>query len=159
VVRYGFAFVLVLWCQSGAANIDPLLVNDSYEQGDNVDKPRPFKRSAVVSVVITENATKSLAGASATDDCGGFVVTPKLVKQYFRRARAVSVQDYRHELDWSPCVAGGTLKLADGRLADWGVQQLGLGWLYINHRRHFFHCEKCSLVLLGADLDPKVPPK
>ncbi len=159
MVRYWFIVVLAIWCQCSPAAIDPQLVNDSYEDGDNIHKPRPFKRSPVVSVVIAENATKSLAGASATDDCSGFVVTPALVKQYFRRARTVSSEGYRHQLDWSPCVANGTLKLADGRSADWGVQQLGLGWLYIDHRRYFFHCERCSLVFLGIDLDPKVPAK
>lgn len=154
--------VCVLLLLSGlgaAAEPDPQLVRDSYEDGDNIYKPRPFKRSAVVSVVITENATLSVAGQGAADDCSGFLVTPKLIKQYFGRARTVGLRDYSHTLNWSPCVANGTLVLADGRKANWGVQQLGLGWLHINHRLHYFHCEKCSLVLLGADLDPKVPPK
>jgi hypothetical protein len=143
-----------------AAEPDPQLVRDSYEEGDNIYKPRPFKRSAVASVVITENATLSVAGQGAADDCSGFLVTPKLIKQYFGRAKTVGFRDYSHTLDWSPCVANGNLILADGRRANWGVQQLGLGWLHINHRLHYFHCEeKCGVFLLGADLDPKLPPE
>jgi hypothetical protein len=153
-------FVLLLSGLEAAAEPDPQLVRDSYEEGDNVYKPRPYRRSAVATVVITENATKSLAGASATDDCSGFVVTPRLIKQYFGRAKTVGSRDYSHTLDWSPCVANGSLVLADGRKANWGVQQLGLGWLHINHRLYYFHCEKkCGVYLLGADLAPKLPPK
>jgi hypothetical protein len=152
--------VLLLSGLGAAAEPDPQLVRDSYEEGDNIYKPRPYKRSAVATVVITENATLSVAGQGAADDCSGFLVTPRLIKQYFGRAKTVGSRDYSHTLDWSPCVANGSLVLADGRRANWGVQQLGLGWLHINHRLHYFHCEKrCGVYLLGVDLDPKLPPK
>jgi hypothetical protein len=35
------------------------------------------------------------------------------------------------------------------------VQQYGLGWLYVDYRRTYFHCGKCSLVNLGVPLPPK----
>ncbi|HZF79143.1 MAG TPA: hypothetical protein VEZ89_05075, partial [Rubrivivax sp.] len=83
-------------------------------------------------------------------------MTAAQVRQYFARARTVSQRAYSHEFDWSPCVASGTLTLADGRSAQWGVQQYGLGWLYINHRRTYFYCRKCSLVNLGVTRSTEV---
>ena len=135
--------------------LDPDFVVDSYEDGADIYKPRPFRRSAVRQVVIEENAAKSLPGQSASDDCRRFVVTAAQVRQYFARARTVSQRAYSHELDWSPCVASGKLTLTDGRSAQWGVQQYGLGWLTIDHRRTYFHCGKCSLVNLDVHLPPK----
>ena len=140
--------LLLLWAAGAAAVVDPEFVSDSYEDGANTQKPRPYKRSPVVSVVIKENAAKSLPGQDTPDDCSRFVVTAAQVKQYYARARPVSKRAHSHELDWSPCVANGRLKLADGRSARWGVQQYGLGWLYIHHRLYYFHCEKCKLVQL-----------
>lgn len=125
-----------------------------HEDGALALKPRPYKPSAVASVVITENATKALAGKDMPDDCTRFVVTPQQIRQYFQRAKPVSRRDFVHELDWSPCMAIGDLKLADGRTGRWSVQQYGLGTLYIDHRSHYFHCEKCSLV----NLIPPWPP-
>jgi hypothetical protein len=113
----------------------------NYEDGALAFKPHPYERGAVPSAVITENATKVLDGKDLPDDCTRFVVTPQQIRQYFRRARPVSRQDLMHELDWSPCMAIGDLKLADGRTARWSVQQYGLGTLYIDRRSHYFHCE------------------
>ena len=124
----------------------------NHEDGALALKPRPYKRSAVASVVIKENATKAMAGNDMPDDCTRFVVTPRQIRQYFQRARPVSYQDFLHELDWSPCMATGELMLADGRSGRWSVQQYGLGTLYIDRRSHYFHCEKCSLVNLVPEL-------
>jgi hypothetical protein len=124
----------------------------NYEDGALALKPRPYKRSPVASVVIKENATKALAGKDMPDDCTRFVVTPRQIRQYFQRAKPVSRRDFMHELDWSPCMAIGELKLADGRSGLWSVQQYGLGTLYIDRRSHYFHCEKCSLVNLVPEL-------
>lgn len=146
---------LPLWHTDVAAAPDPAMVLDSYEDGADIHKPRPYKRSPVRTVVIEANAAKSAAGQGSPDDCSRFVVTEAQVKQYFARARSVSQRAYSHDLDWSPCVASGSLTLADGRQAQWGVQQYGLGWLYIDHRRTYFHCGKCSLVNLGVPLPPK----
>ncbi len=145
----------LLWHAGFATAAGPEVIVDSYEDGADVHTPRPFRRSPVRTVVIEENAAKSAAGQGAPDDCGRFVVTEAQVKQYFARARTVSQRAYSHDLDWSPCVASGTLTLADGRQAQWGVQQYGLGWLYIDHRRTYFHCRRCSLVNLGVPLPPK----
>jgi hypothetical protein len=142
-----FAATILVGLGTAAADASPP-ADANYEDGALALKPRPYKRSAVASVVITENATKALAGKDMPDDCTRFVVTPQQIRQYFRRARPVSRRDFMHELDWSPCMAIGDLKLADGRTARWSVQQYGLGTLYIDHRSHYFHCEKCSLVNL-----------
>jgi hypothetical protein len=146
---------VLLWCAGTAQAAAAGPIADSYEDGANIHQPRPFKRSRVREVVIEENGTKSPAGQGAADDCSRFVVSEAQVRQYFARARTVSQRAYSHELDWSPCVASGTLSLADGRRAQWGVQQYGLGWLYIDQRRTYFHCKTCSLVNLEAPLPPK----
>ena len=146
---------LALWVAAAVAAVDPEFVNDSYEAGANTHRARPFKRSAVSAVVIEDNAGKSVPGQNTPDDCRRFVVTPAQVKQYFARARPVSQIAYSHDFEWSPCVASGRLELADGRTALWGVQQYGLGWLYIRHQRHYFHCGTCSLVNLAVPAPAK----
>jgi hypothetical protein len=148
-LHFAAALLIGLGSGTGAAS-QP--ANANYEDGALALKPRPYKRSAVASVVIKENAAKALAGKDMPDDCTRFVVTPKQIRQYFQRAKPVSYQDFLHELDWSPCMATGELKLADGRSGLWSVQQYGLGTLYIDRRSHYFHCEKCSLVNLVPEL-------
>ena len=148
--------LLALWHPGqvrAAADAGPIV--DSYEDGAHIHQPRPFKRSRVRDVRIDENGAKSPAGQGAPDDCSRFVVSQAQVRQYFAKARTVSQRAYSHELDWSPCVASGTLALADGRRGQWGVQQYGLGWLYIDQRRTYFHCKTCSLVDLTVTLPPK----
>lgn len=155
VTLCGLACAALLLGQAAHAASDPGFVVDRYEEGDRIQQPRPFKRSPVREVVIEENGAKSVAGKGTVDDCSRFLVTETQVRQYFARARTVSKRAYSDELDWSPCVANGTLKLADGRQARWGVQQYGLGWLYIDHRLTYFHCERCSLVERRVTLPPK----
>ena len=146
-----FAATLLIGLGSALAEASQL-AEANYQDGALALKPRPYKRSAVASVVIKENATKALAGKDMRGDCTRFVVTPRQIRQYFQRAKPVSRQDFMHELDWSPCMAIGELKLADGRSGLWSVQQYGLGTLYIDRRSHYFHCEKCSLVNLVPEL-------
>jgi hypothetical protein len=151
--------LMLLLLQPGDARAAPVSAGapivDSYEDGTKIQRPRPFKRSRVRDVLIEENGAKSLAAEGTPDDCSRFVVSEAQVRQYFARARTISQRAYSHELDWSPCVASGTLALADGRRAQWGVQQYGLGWLYIDQRRTYFHCRTCSLVNLAVTLTPK----
>jgi hypothetical protein len=151
MVKFFFCLVVALWTLAVRAQPDPGVVQDSYEGGDKAHLARPFKRSVVKTVVVVENGIKSAAGKDMPEDCGHFLVTQKQVKRYFQRAKPVSYRNYTHELDWSPCVANGELTLADGRTAKWGVQQYGLGWLYIHHHLHYFHCNQCGLESLRPE--------
>ena len=150
-------FVALVPCHPAHADQSPAtdLVVDRYEDGSHYQMKRPFRRSKVRAVTITEPAQAPMADEGDTRDCQRFVLSAALVKQYFARAEQVSAHAYMHGNDWSPCHVKGTLILADGRRADWGVQQLGSGYLVVQSRRYYFYCEDCRLTGLG--LQPLVP--
>lgn len=151
------SMVALLPCHVAHADQSPTtgVIVDRYEDGSHYQMKRPFKRSKVRAVTITEPAQAPMTDEGDTRDCQRFVLSAALVRQYFARAEQVSARAYMHDNDWSPCHVKGTLMLADGRRADWGVQQLGSGYLIVQNRRYYFYCEDCRLTGLG--LQPLVP--
>ena len=75
---------------------------------------------------------------------------PSMVREYFRKARQVSAQAYKHNEVWSHCEATGKFSYRDGRSGQWRIQQYGLGVLLIGDQKIYLRCESCKLTGLGA---------
>lgn len=147
----GTLMLILIPCHQVRADDLPAtgLVVDRYEGGSHHQLKRPFKRSKVRTVTITEPVQAPMADEGVAQGCQRFVLSAALVKQYFSKAQQVSARAYMHDNDWSSCHVKGSLVLADGRRADWGVQQLGSGYLVVQNRRYYFYCEDCRLTGLG----------
>lgn len=125
-------------------------IDDAYDEGTNSDK-RPFKRGVLQSITIEFDGQHPGTSKPVLEGCEGFAPKPSLVREYFRKARQVSAQSYKHDEVWSNCEATGTFSYRDGRSGQWRIQQYGLGVLLMDKRKVYLHCERCKLSGLGAE--------
>ena len=107
----------------------------------------PYKPGKVKEAVVTAPSEKSKI--RPTEDCTTFVMTPKLVKYFFRHARAVSERTQMHELDWSACYAEGTIIFDNKDIGTWLIARYGSGALSLKNGKFkgktvFFYCSKCD---------------
>ena len=118
---------------------------------DNPDyyKAIPYKPTRIVNLTITTPSAQSQVDLK--EDCKDFVMKPKLVKEFFHHARAVSQQVYMHDLDWSACYSEGSVEFANKDKGQWVISRYGSGSLLIKSRNGkptekllFFNCTKCE---------------
>jgi hypothetical protein len=105
----------------------------------------PAHLPAIRVVTIERNALQTGTEPQHDSDCSRFVLTPKLVQRFFRRARRV--EDIRGEeaVERGPCQAEGRLRFADGRSARWMIEQVGTGTLWIGSSPPItLHCPNCD---------------
>ena len=138
-----FWVVCLLGIFQGVATAEEYIPDRYDSDGDRYWIPRPYKKSPVTHVTIMENGMKSEAGKGMPDDCTKFKVTEKDIKEYFAKAKVVSNGAYMHEINWSPCYAGGEIKFANGKSGKWGVQQLRAGYLLMDGKEYYFDCQRC----------------
>ena len=106
----------------------------------------PLDLPHIARITILRNATKSTQETDPAVSCGGFKLTPKLVRRYLTHAKTVDPNDAHHTLDWSPCSASGELLLADGRRGRWHIEQLRAGTLTIGEAdEQILYCPSCKL--------------
>lgn len=98
----------------------------------------------IISVHIEENGSTSKAD-NEKSNCSAFKLGVRDVRRYFSRARQVkNPEDARHTLDWLPCYASGTLRLADNRKIDWTIYQSQTATLAgDNGKEMLFYCPDC----------------
>lgn len=106
-----------------------------------------FKPPVVAKIEVDKPSQKSDAGGD--EDCSGFVMTPRLARQFFQHAQAVSEHRRMHELDWSACHAEGRVTFVDGQRGAWMIARYGVGALTLSSGRLkdktiFLHCAKCE---------------
>lgn len=106
----------------------------------------PIKLPRITAVEITENGARSSPGAEPNLDCSRFQLKPKQVRQYFSRARQLKdPKDSHHTLDWLPCYASGTLRLADGKTASWVIEQSQTARLTVAGAAEIsLYCPRCK---------------
>jgi hypothetical protein len=96
-------------------------------------------------VTIERNALQTGSEPQPYSDCSRFVLTPKLVQRFFRRAKRV--EDIRGEeaAERGPCQAEGRLRFADGRSARWMIEQIGTATLWIGASPPItLYCPNCD---------------
>lgn len=106
----------------------------------------PIKLPRITSVAITENGARSSPTAEPNLDCTRFKLKSTQVRQYFSRARQLKdPKDSHHTLDWLPCYASGTLRLADGKTATWVIEQSQTARLTLSDAPEIsLYCPRCK---------------
>jgi hypothetical protein len=128
------------------------LAQDSYEGGRNYWKPRPYKVTAVKSVVILQNGawSENISSDETAEICSKFVLSQSDVREFFRRARRVSYKEYSHDLDMSRCHATGKVVFANGDRGEWSVDRERRGLLTLSDGRNvYFYCRNCGAKAFG----------
>ena len=138
-----FWVICLLVIFQGVATAEEYLPDRYDSDGDRYWSPRPYKKSPIKQIKITENGMKSNAGKGEPDDCSKFKVTEKAIKEYFAKAKVVSRGAYMHEINWSACYANGEIDFANGKSGKWGVQKLRSGYLFMDGKKYYFDCQKC----------------
>ena len=135
--------VALLLCSAAAAAWaeEPCTPGSEYE-------PRTclLELPRITRVTILRNAAKSNQELDPAVSCGGFKLTPKLVRRYLTHAKTVDPNDAHHTLDWSPCSASGEVRFADGRSGRWHIEQLRAGTLKIGGaEEQILYCPSCRI--------------
>ncbi len=120
----------------------------------NRDDPRyykayKYKAPPVRSVTFTANGARSENAGDSTENCAAFKLTERHIKEFFRKARAVSQNFSENELGWSPCYAEGTVVFSNGEEATWSVSPWQDGAISITNGKNrgkgaLLYCEKCD---------------
>ncbi len=105
-----------------------------------------FVLPRITTMEVIENGARSSPTAEPTLDCAKFTLSTRQVARYFSKARQIKDEsDSHHTLDWFPCYASGTLRLADGRQAEWVIEQGQTGTLTIaGEKKRFLYCSLCK---------------
>jgi hypothetical protein len=105
----------------------------------------PLELPRITRITILRNAAKSIQETDPAVSCGGFKLTPTLVRRYLTHAKTVDANDAHHTLDWSPCSASGEVRFADGRRGRWHIEQLRAGTLKIGDAdEQVVYCASCK---------------
>jgi len=105
----------------------------------------PLELPPIQKVKVVRNAVKSEAETNPAVRCGAFRLTPALVRRYLSQAKTTTANAAHHTLDWSPCYATGRLTFADGRSAEWSIDNLRSGSLTIEGAEPVtLYCPACG---------------
>ena len=75
--------------------------------------------------------------------CSSFSMTKQQVVRYFKKAKVVQGMAF-HELDWSACFVGGTIKKGAG-LVKWRINATCAGQIeWANGKVQYFYYEPCE---------------
>ncbi len=96
-------------------------------------------------ITITDTGITSIAGENLKISCEEFILTKKNLLEYFRIAKRVNRNDYRHKLDWSPCYVKGKIYLDDGEIGGWGIHQYRGGVInFDSGETIYMYCPTCE---------------
>jgi hypothetical protein len=138
MVIAAFLFVLSGMIASPSAQADGSIGDGTRPRLQRLELPQ------VKDITIDENGAASPAAKGSPEECSGFVLHKRDVREYFKRAGEVSPHDYSHMLDWSPCYASGKVIFKNGLTGTWGIQQLRAGSLALSDGRTLYlYCPKC----------------
>ncbi len=134
----------------------PAVASDAYDGGDKMDIPRPYKITAVKSLVITINGGWSdrISSEERPKDCKSFILTERDVREFFRHARHISYRSYYDDVK-SRCYATGEVVFANGDHGQWKIDRSAEGNLTLsNNIEIYLECLKCS----GKAYEWQIPP-
>jgi len=107
-----------------------------------------YKIRKIAKITIT-NATER-SDYNPQETCETFVMTPRLVKYFFRHAKVTSANYHHYRDDLSSCSSEGTIEFSDGDKGHWTVSRNGVGLMSILNRKElkgdviYLHCDKCE---------------
>ena len=124
------------WAAHAQGGVDP----DYY-------KVMPYRIGKIAKLTITSASQKS--DYDEAEDCRSFVMTPALIRDFFRHARPVSEAARMHEYDFSSCQAEGKVRFANGDEAAWLIWRGGTGLMLPSNgkfkgKKIYLHCLKCE---------------
>ena len=104
----------------------------------------PLRLPAPRTIVVEKNAQQAWREKVQPVSCRSFVVTLAAVGQYLRRARRTDAQSVHYTLPESPCYASGWVRFADGRVAQWRIDQFAIGKLtFKDGKVVILYCPAC----------------
>jgi hypothetical protein len=89
----------------------------------------PTGLAAVRSLVVEKVAQRAWLEKVQPPNCEAFAPDAAVMRRYLAQARRTDAGAVHHVLAESPCQASGRVRFADGRRAQWSVDQLGVGKL------------------------------
>ena len=129
-----------------ALTASPAWAGDGCTQGSEFEPPScPLRLPRIKTLRIDTNAAKAVQETDPAVDCSAFKLQEKQVRRFFLRARTADENNAHHTLDWSACHASGTLSLANGKQAQWRIDQSRTGTLAIDGAEALFlYCPACN---------------
>lgn len=104
----------------------------------------PLRLPAPRAIVVEKTAQQAWQEKVQPVSCRSFVVTAATVGQYLRRARRTDAQSVHFTLAESPCYASGRVRFADGRVAQWRIDQFAIGKLRFGDGKSVvLYCPAC----------------
>ncbi len=95
-------------------------------------------------IKVEKNAARSPADNQATN-CAGFNLSAVMIRRYFSKALKIkTTAAIDHTLDWLPCYASGTLLFANGKTAQWHIEQAQTARLTFSDTEELLlYCPRC----------------
>ena len=104
----------------------------------------PLHHLAITSVKIEHNGRKAVAAQNDPVDCSAFRLDEAKVRRFFSKGKVVAPKN-EHSLDWAPCSSDGVLRLANGNVVRWEIDQSKVGWLiYGTGNTTIVYCPDCD---------------
>lgn len=111
----------------------------------------PLDVKGINKITITEIGIKSLAGKDLNISCKKFILTKADIEEYFKIAKRVSKNDYRHMLDWSPCYVKGKMFLNNGNIGEWDIHQYRGGVINFGiDKIIYMYCPLCKAKMFDS---------
>ncbi|AKJ32222.1 hypothetical protein AAW51_5531 [Caldimonas brevitalea] len=143
----------LLWAQAALACALPQLEVEASEP-----LTFPLRLAPIVSISLRAERGGADARPAATEDCRRFRPSVEDVRHYLQTARELSSRDHRGPRPSAPCSVAGMVRFADGRTAQWRMQQdMGGTLSFVNGREHYLYCRTCQITAaptLPGSADP-----
>jgi hypothetical protein len=122
---------LVLWLWMTAACASPGACAEATQWQPRLC-PAGLPQVRAVTVLEQGRGSEQASGSGQPfADCSKFTLSPALVRRYFTAAQRVVDARGESAVERGPCHATGTLRFADGRRAQWRIEQIGSATLQI----------------------------
>ena len=134
------ATVILCSAAGGARAEDGCTAGSEFEPG-----LCPLNLPRIGQITVRQNGGTTLEAGPAAN-CAAFRLTPRQVRRYLTRAKAVHANDAHYTLDRSPCFASGELMFSDGRRGEWFIEQFRAGNVKIGAAdAQLVYCPACHV--------------
>ncbi len=115
---------------------------------------RKYKPSPVRSISFESNGAKKEGIGEIEENCAAFKLTERHVREFLRKAHAVSQNFYENEIAWEPCYAEGKVIFKNGDEASWFISPSQRGTIDMETGKNrgkgaFLYCRRCDLRFEG----------
>jgi hypothetical protein len=116
------------------------------DDGSGIEpKMRKTHLPPISAVTIRNSGATSPVSGERTEQCAGFKLSYREIREYIGKAAEVAEHDYFHMLDWSPCYTSGDVAFKNGVTGIWAIQQYRAGSLKMsNGRTLYLYCPRCQ---------------